>query len=62
MQRVLISVRDKSHPTHREDCHPTCTICEDVITAFAVTGSVACVACYLIAGLLLRVPKLASIL
>ncbi len=59
MQRVLISVRDKNYPTHREDCHPTCTICEDVITAFAVTGSVAC---YLIAGLLLRVPKLASIL
>ncbi|NTZ84166.1 acyltransferase [Burkholderia metallica] len=29
---------------------------------FAVTGSVACVACYLIAGLLLRVPRLASIL
>ncbi|KAG8149080.1 acyltransferase family protein [Burkholderia catarinensis] len=29
---------------------------------FAVTGSVACGACYLIAGLLLRVPKLASIL
>ena len=29
---------------------------------FAVTGCVACVACYLIAGLLLRLPKLASIL
>lgn len=29
---------------------------------FAVTGSVTCVACYLIAGLLLRVPGLASIL
>lgn len=29
---------------------------------FAVTGGVACVACYLIAGLLLRVPRLASIL
>ncbi|WP_235590041.1 acyltransferase family protein [Burkholderia cenocepacia] len=29
---------------------------------FAVTGSIACVACYLIAGLLLRVPRLASIL
>ncbi|AXF26000.1 acyltransferase [Burkholderia pyrrocinia] len=29
---------------------------------FAVTGCVACVACYLIAGLLLRLPRLASIL
>ena len=29
---------------------------------FAVTGGVACVTCYLIAGLLLRVPRLASIL
>ncbi|ELW9448783.1 acyltransferase [Burkholderia cenocepacia] len=29
---------------------------------FAVTGSIACVACYLIAGLLLRVPRFASIL
>lgn len=29
---------------------------------FTVTGSVACVACYLVAGLLLRVPRFASIL
>lgn len=29
---------------------------------FAITGSLACVLCYLIAGLLLRLPKLASIL
>ncbi|MCQ4437725.1 hypothetical protein NO135_22260, partial [Clostridioides difficile] len=29
---------------------------------FAVTGGIACVTCYLIAGLLLRVPRLASIL
>ncbi|CAB3769911.1 acyltransferase [Burkholderia sp. MSh2] len=29
---------------------------------FAVTGCIACVACHLIAGLLLRVPRLASIL
>jgi peptidoglycan/LPS O-acetylase OafA/YrhL len=29
---------------------------------FAITGSLACVLCYLIAGVLLRVPKLASIL
>ncbi|WP_233852327.1 acyltransferase family protein [Paraburkholderia sp. HD33-4] len=29
---------------------------------FAITGSVACASCYLLAGLLLRLPKLASIL
>ncbi|MBJ9969116.1 acyltransferase family protein [Burkholderia seminalis] len=34
----------------------------DPFLKFIATGSVACVACYLIAGLLLRVPRFASIL